>query len=112
MTALDTGQPAAVSGGERQIFLDRHARRAAAHRVLKKPSDLLRTPVLRRQGDVLAVQKDLAAVGDEAPRNRAEKRGLSGAVCADDRHKVARRCMKRQVIQRFFCLGGAGIKGL
>ena len=39
VTAADLPQPAAASGGKRQIFFDRHARRAAAHRILKQTAD-------------------------------------------------------------------------
>ena len=37
--AADMPQPAAAAGGQREIFLDRHARRAAAHRILKQTAD-------------------------------------------------------------------------
>ena len=77
-------QPAALSGGKREVFLNGHAGRAAAHRVLKEPADLLRALVFGGQGDVFPIEDDIAGVGDEAAGNRAEERRLSRAVRADE----------------------------
>lgn len=40
-------QPAALSGGKREVFLNGHAGRAAAHRVLKEPADLASSACIR-----------------------------------------------------------------
>ena len=104
-------QPAALSGGKREVFLNGHAGRAAAHRVLKEPADLLRALVFGREGDILAIEDDIAGVGDEAAGNRAEERRLSRAVRADDGDEVARADVQRHIVKRELCVLGAGVEG-
>ena len=104
-------EPAALSGCQREIFFDRHARGAAAHGVLKETSDLLGTLVLGGQRDIRTVQRDFAGVGDEASGNRAEERRLARAVCADDRNEIAWTDVKRNIVERELCILGAGIEG-
>ena len=104
-------EPAALSGCQREIFFDRHARGAAAHGVLKETPDLLGTLVLGGQRDIRTVQRDFAGVGDEASGNRAEERRLACAVCADNGDEVARADMERDIVERKLCVLGAGIEG-
>ena len=104
-------EPATLSGCQREIFFDRHARGAAAHGVLKETPDLLGTLVLGGQRDIRTVQRDFSGVGDEASRNCTEKRRLARAVCADNGDEVARADMERDIVERKLCVLGAGIEG-
>ena len=86
-------------------------RRRAAQRVLKQPPDEPAAPVLRLKRDVLPVQHDAAFVHIEAARDRAEQRGFSRAVGADDGHKFARVQMERKVMERGLFVDRARIEG-
>lgn len=112
VTAADAAEPAAAPGGERQIFFDRHARRGAAHRILKQPSDDLRAPVLRQKRHVLPVEEDFAAIRQKAPADRAEQRGFSRAVRADDRDEISVRHAERKLMQGAFFVDRSGMEGL
>ena len=67
--------------------------------------------MLRLQGDVLAVQKNSAGVGDEAAGNCVEQRGFSGAVCADDGYKIPVMHRKGEIVEGQLGIRRSGIKG-
>ena len=110
--AADVRKPSTVSGGEREVFLDAHARRTAAHRILKQSADAARTGVGRLEGDILAAQFNCAAVRQKIAADRVEHRGFSRAVRADDRGEITRFQVERHTGERGFFIDGSGIKCL
>ena len=65
-------QPAARSGRQCEIFLNRHSRCAPAHRILKQPSNLFGPLMLRHQRNIFMIQTDGSAVNYEAAGNGIE----------------------------------------
>ena len=71
-----------------EIFGDAHGREqlpALRH----QRETARRLGVARQVGDVLAFERDLAAPWRDGARDRAQRRGLAGAVGADDRGERA-----------------------
>ena len=104
-------QPAA--GGRRQgeIFLDGHMGGAAAHGVLEQAADLPGALILRLEGDVLAVQVNISAVGEKAAADGVEQSGFARAVGADDGDEVTGVQVQAQVPQGYLFVDGAGVEG-
>ena len=75
-------QPAALSGGKREVFLNGHAGRAAAHRVLKKPPYVFGSDVLFLVSYVFSVEDYFTAVTQKLARNRVKQRGFACTVRA------------------------------
>ena len=67
--------------------------------------------MLRQIGDVLAVQLDKAVIDVEAAGNCIEQGRFSGAVGADDCHKIAVVQMQGQPGERLFGVDSSRIKG-
>ena len=67
--------------------------------------------VLGHEGDVLPIELDAAAVGEEAPCDGIEQRRFSRAVCADDGDEVTVAHVERKSAQGSFFVDRSGIKG-
>ena len=61
--------------------------------------------------DILAVKNNPALVHVKASCDGIEKSRLSGAVTANDSGKVSGRKRQAYIVQRFFFIHSAGIKG-
>jgi hypothetical protein len=66
--------------------------------------------VRRAAGDVLPVELDAAAVGDQEARHQREQRGLAGAVGADQRRQAALRHGQAHVLHRLQAAESCGTR--
>ena len=98
--------------GQREVFLDRHIRCGAAHRILKHAADELAALIVGHARQLLSVEHDASAVNGKAPGNGVEERALAGAVAAEDGHEVAGLQRQRQILQCRLFVDGAGVKRL
>ncbi len=80
--------------GQRQVLLDGHVGGGTLERVLKQMADDPAALIFRREGDVLAAQRDAALVGNEPAGDGVEQGGLARAVGTHDGGKKspASRC--------------------
>ena len=105
------GRPCAKVG-QRQILLDGHVGGRTLERVLEQVADDPAALIFRREGDVLAAQRDAALVGDEAAGDGIEEGGFARAVGADDGGEVSRFHGQADAVQGHFLVDGAGVEGL
>ena len=85
----NTAEPFPAARGKGKVFFNGHARRAAAHGVLKQPAYAVRALIFAHKRYVPPVKGYSAAVGYEASGDRVEQGGFSRAVCAYYCYKVA-----------------------
>ena len=105
------GEPAAVSGCQRQVFLNAHVRRAAPHRVLEQPADLPCPLVFRHHGHVLSAQVDGSGIQHKASADRVEQGGFSRSVRADNAHKVPVLNLQGNINQCLLLVRRTGMEG-
>ena len=105
-------KPAAAFCRHCEVFLDAHARCAAAHGVLEQPAYAACALVFGHEGYILPVELDAAAVGEETSGDGVEERRFASAVCADDGYEVAVVHIKRKPAQGGLFIDRSGIKGL
>ena len=106
------GAAAAAARGEGEVFLNRHRRRGAHHRVLEDAADVLGALELALAGYVHAVYAYRAAVYLKGARDGVEHRALARAVAAYDRDKVAVVEAEIKAPERGFGVYRAGVEGL
>ena len=97
---------------QRHIFFDRHVRRRALERILKKMTDLLAADMLLAVGDVLSRQKDLSLIDIERTGDRIKKGTLPGPVASDNGCKIALCQLQADILQRFLFIDGSRVEGL
>ncbi|GEM_PF-4533679 len=94
---------------QRHVLFDGQVFAGAGHRVLEHAGH---APGARPDGlarDVHAIDVDPARIHGQVARHGVQKRGLAGAVGADDSHELARRNIQRHAAQ---CAGFDGRAGV
>src|SRR6185503_10832159 len=82
-----------------EVLQDRHAAERLGD--LEAPHDAEPRPPVSGQGrDLLALEEDPAAVGEERARHAVDQRGLARPVGADQAESLARLHVQRQPVQR------------
>ncbi len=102
------GRVARIRHGE--VFFDGHAGRGPALRILKEAADVEGPFVVLIIGNILSVQNDPAAVGQEFAQDRIEESGFARAVGPEDRDELALPGFQRKVVQRDFFVGSARLE--
>ena len=104
-------EPSAPPGGERQVFRDGHAGRAALHGILKQLADHPAPVMGGRPGDVFPVQQNGSPVDQKAAADGVEEGGFSGPVGADNGDKLPGFRLQAHVLQCRPLIRGAGMEG-
>ena len=105
------GAGLAAAHGQGEILLDLHGGGSAHHGVLEHPSDEFGPLVLRESGYVRSVDGDAPLVHLPHPRHRVEEGGLSRAVSADYRDKIAVVQGEGHAVEGCFFIDCPGVKG-
>ncbi len=93
-----------------QVFFNLHGSSRPHHGILKHTADIAGALVLGQLGDVDSINFNAAFVHQPGAGNGIEQGGFSGAVAADDGHKIAVVQREAHIPQGTFFIDGAGIE--
>src|SRR5690606_23058723 len=96
---------------ERHVFFDGQVFAGAGHGILEHARHAAGALPDRLARDIGALDLDAAGINGQVARDGIQKRGLAGAIGADDGDELAARNFQRQAAQRAGFDGRTGIEG-